>query len=314
MAADPRRGAIPLVTVGGYLGVGKTTLVNQILTQSGGRRYVVFVNDFGAINIDLQLVDCVDEDRISFSNGCVCCTLNDDFVAAVVALAQGDTSLDGILIETSGVADPRALEASLRALEASGHARIDTALYIMDADLFGRLDYFDTETMIDHAVASDLVLVNKADLVTATQIGVIRETLDVAAPYTHILPTTQCRVPLEILFGSTGGGHSRQAQAAPPQHGSFFRWHAQRDEPVDRGAFRAFAEILQAQFFRTKGLVRFRGAPDEVHAFNAVGKRATITRLPRGNATGPALQLVGINPQQVSDIAAIDRAFAQLRP
>ncbi|MCZ4353400.1 GTP-binding protein [Roseovarius aestuarii] len=312
MVCDPRGTAIPLVTVGGYLGAGKTTLINQILSHSGGRRYVVFVNDFGAINIDLQLVESIDEDRISFTNGCVCCTLNDEFVVSVTRLAQSGAPLDGILIEASGVADPRALEASLRALEAAGHARFETALYVMDADQFGGLDYIDTETIIDHAVASDLVLINKADLVTTAQIETIMDTLKVAAPYTHLMPTTHCGVPLEILFGQFGAPRQRKATITPSQHSTFFRWDAQRDGLVDREAFRAFAQILQSQFFRAKGLVRFRDAPEDVYALNAVGQRAVITRIPRAKAAGPALQLVGINPQPISDMARIDRALESL--
>jgi len=313
MAAEARHANIPLVTIGGYLGAGKTTLVNQLLTRSDGRRYVVFVNDFGAINIDVNLVDSVEADRISFSSGCVCCTLNDDFVAAVVALAQGDDRVDGILIEASGVSDPRALEASLRALEAAGHIRFDTALYVIDADHFGRLDYIGTETIIDHAVASDLVLINKADLVDAAQIDAISDMLKVAAPYTHLMSTMQCQVPPEILFGALSTTRNGAAQKpAPAQHATFYRWDGQLNAPVDREAFRLFAQLLQAHFFRTKGLVRFLNAPDEVYSLNAVGRHAVIQRVPQAAANGPALQLIGINPAPVGDISAIDAALLEL--
>ncbi|MFU1478223.1 CobW family GTP-binding protein [Roseovarius sp. C7] len=172
---------IPLATVGGFLGSGKTTLINHMLAHANGRRYVIFVNDFGAINIDLQLVETIEDDRISFSNGCVCCTLNDEFVSSVAQMSKREDRPDAILIEASGVADPRALEASLSALEASNHVQLETALYILDANCFGQRDYVEAEMLIDHAATSDLLLINKTDLVSQEALARLVEEFSVSA-------------------------------------------------------------------------------------------------------------------------------------
>ena len=99
---------IPVSIVAGFLGSGKTTLLNHILNGEHGRRIGVLVNDFGEINIDTQLISRVEGDTISLTNGCVCCSIRDDLVTAVKQLLQLDPGPDMIVIETSGVSDPKA--------------------------------------------------------------------------------------------------------------------------------------------------------------------------------------------------------------
>jgi len=97
---------IPLTVIGGYLGAGKTTLINQILREPQGKRYLVMVNDFGAINVDASLLVSADEDTIQLSNGCVCCTMGADLFLAIGDVLDGDMRPDHIVIEASGIADP----------------------------------------------------------------------------------------------------------------------------------------------------------------------------------------------------------------
>ena len=97
---------IPLTVIGGYLGAGKTTLINQILRDPQGKRYLVMVNDFGAINVDASLLVSADEDTIQLSNGCVCCTMGADLFLAIGDVLDGDMRPDHIVIEASGIADP----------------------------------------------------------------------------------------------------------------------------------------------------------------------------------------------------------------
>ena len=142
----PPENPVPTYSVGGFLGAGKTTFVNDLLSNTTGQRFVVFVNDFGAINIDYDLIETVEEDRVSLANGCVCCTLNDDLIESIVAFCE--TPPDAFVIEASGVANPKSLEDSLNALEHAGYAFMKRRVYLMDADQFGGLDYADTEDLI----------------------------------------------------------------------------------------------------------------------------------------------------------------------
>ena len=101
----PRK-PIPVIVIGGFLGAGKTTLLNHILSENHGVRAGVLVNDFGAINIDTQLVVRVDEDdetrAIELSNGCICCTIRGDLVAALRGLLQREHPPEYVIIEASG--------------------------------------------------------------------------------------------------------------------------------------------------------------------------------------------------------------------
>jgi len=97
---------LPLSVIGGYLGAGKTTLINRLLADDHGLRLTILVNDFGAINIDAALLQSVSEDTIELTNGCVCCTLSGDLFYAVGDILERPVKPDHILIEASGIADP----------------------------------------------------------------------------------------------------------------------------------------------------------------------------------------------------------------
>src|SRR5665213_3036640 len=100
-------GSLPLTVIGGFLGAGKTTLLTHLLRGDHGRRIAVLVNDFGAINIDAELVRSRTADTISLANGCACCSVAGDLTRALVALAQREDPPDAIVLEASGLADPR---------------------------------------------------------------------------------------------------------------------------------------------------------------------------------------------------------------
>src|ERR1700710_2511682 len=106
MSTRPRREPIDLTVIGGFLGAGKTTLLNAVLRDPGDRRLAVLVNDFGAINIDAELVQSRDGEMLTLSNGCICCGIGGDFIAALASLRDVDEPPEQVVVEASGVADP----------------------------------------------------------------------------------------------------------------------------------------------------------------------------------------------------------------
>ena len=312
---------LPIVTIGGFLGAGKTTLVNRILSESHGYRFVVFVNDFGAVNIDHDLVETTEANRISLKNGCVCCSLNQDLVGQVAEFARSQCPPHGVLIETSGVADPRALVSSFSALEAAGLARLDTKVYVMDVQNYDRLPFDDGEAIIDHAASSDLVLLNKTDLCSFDKVENTLAVLDRCAPYAKVIPTENCDVPMSVIFcvpgdhalsagdpGSSKDQRQRQRQGtrgegetnhsvdyasrsyAMPKLGD----GAMEFALVDRGRFDELIKALPAHCIRSKGVFWFSDNPTQPYVFNLVGFRASLEKMnPSGIVSGSRVVAIG---------------------
>ena len=132
---------IPVVTIGGFLGSGKTTLINHLLLNPGGRKLAVIVNDIGSVNIDDQLIQNADDNKIALTNGCICCSLKSDLFTAVSQLCEESPDADAIVIEASGISNPSALVASLKLLESTGSIRTDTVAYLVDAESFNQLEF-----------------------------------------------------------------------------------------------------------------------------------------------------------------------------
>lgn len=269
--------AIPLVTVGGFLGAGKTTLVNHILAHAQGQRIVVFVNDFGAINIDYDLIETVDTDRVSLANGCVCCSLNDDLIGAIVSFCETDPP-DAFVVEASGVADPRALDQSIAALQRAGRVTLAQRVYLLDAENFGTLGYADTEMIVDHVAACDLVVLNKADMATRERLDHFARLLQRAAPFAAQIETSFARLPpdalihmrsdLRKLAAFEGAHHSAEAR--------FENLSLADIGPVPQAQFMALLEGLHKTTLRAKGVVYFAEDPTVPIRFDHVGQRCSV--------------------------------------
>src|SRR5579862_1743250 len=192
--------AIPVTILTGFLGAGKTTLLQRMLADPQGRRLGVLVNDFGAINIDAALIVESSADQIALSNGCICCTLRDDLVAALGQMLSVTPCPEHILIEASGVSRPVAIVDALDHPTVKDQVALDAVLCVVDSAAFRSLDFASTELAIDQASGSDLVLLNKADLATREDMAAIEKTLRGAFPQVRLLRTRYASVPNQVLF------------------------------------------------------------------------------------------------------------------
>ena len=159
---------VPVSVIGGYLGAGKTTMINHLLRQPHGRRLAVLVNDFGAVNVDADLIASHDGDTISLENGCVCCSIGDALGDAIDRVLAMDKPPDQIVIEASGVADPAKV-----AIYGQGWpgCRLDAVVVAVDVETIRdrAVDRFVGSTVMRQLRSADLIVMTKTDLVEAAE-------------------------------------------------------------------------------------------------------------------------------------------------
>ena len=191
----------PTLIVGGYLGAGKTTLVNHLLRNAGGRRIAVMVNDFGELTIDADLIEGAEGSVLALAGGCVCCSFGSDLLGALQDVLQRQPQPDLILIETSGVALPAAVARSARLLPG---LRIDGIVLMLDAETVRQrsADPFVGDLVRQQLLDADLLILNKTELCTPTALAELNAWLPtMTAAGTPVVPANQARVPPELVLG-----------------------------------------------------------------------------------------------------------------
>ena len=236
---------IPTTIVTGFLGAGKTTLVRHVLENAGGRRIAIIVNEFGSLGIDGEtlrscgIAGCADEDIIDLSNGCLCCTVADDFVPTIAALLARPQPPDHILIETSGLALPKPLLKAFEWPELRSRITVDGVIAVADAEAVadGRfapdlaaiarqrladssVDH-DTplgEVFEDQVACADIVILNKVDLVAPDRLAKARQTVLAESPRgIPVLEATEGRIDPRVVLG-LGAAAENDLDARPSHH------------------------------------------------------------------------------------------------
>ena len=128
MTTAPATANIPVTILSGFLGAGKTTLLNHILSNQQGVKTAVLVNEFGEIGIDNDLIVTTDEDMVELSNGCICCSINDELMEAVERVIERPEPLDYIVVETTGLADPLPVAMTFLGSELRDQTRLDSII------------------------------------------------------------------------------------------------------------------------------------------------------------------------------------------
>ncbi|MPS30000.1 CobW family GTP-binding protein [Pigmentiphaga sp.] len=311
---------IPLTVIGGFLGAGKSTLVNRLLAQAGDSRVTVLVNDFGAINIDAALIESRDGETISLANGCVCCSIGDDLVDALIRAMERQPAPDRIVIEASGVADPwRIAQVGL----SDPALRLDSVVVLADAETVRAhaADRYLADTIRGQLRAGDYLILNKADLVTAESLAATRGWLAATCPDTPIFIASDADVPFVFLADAglsawpAGAMHACGCPAGRPcrheqAHGELFEsWSIELAGRFRADALRAWLRALPAGVLRTKGLVATDEWPWAV--MHGVGRRGTLACAAPPISARSAIVAIGLRGQL--PIAELDAFFRGAR-
>ena len=322
---------IPATIITGFLGAGKTTLVRHVLEHAGGRRIAVIVNEFGALGIDGETLKscgipgCDDETIIELANGCLCCTVADDFVPTIEALLNREHPPEHILIETSGLALPKPLLKAFGWPAVRSRVTVDGVIAVVDGPAVAAGRFADdpeavarqraedasvdhdnplAEVYEDQLQAADMVLVNKMDLLDPATLERLRAEIGATVGRgVKMVPTHEGKIDPAVLLGLAAA--AEDDLAARPSH------HDAEDGAHEHDDFESFvvplteieaAEPLLARLvatseahdiLRMKGFVAVRGKPMRLAVQGVGGRFRHQFDQPWGAERGGHLVVIG---------------------
>lgn len=302
---------IPATVVTGFLGSGKTTLIRHLLQNAEGRRIALIVNEFGDVGIDGEILKacgseaCAEEDIVELANGCICCTVADDFIPAMEKILARTPPPDCIVIETSGLALPQPLVKAFRWPAVATRVTVDGVVTVIDGPAVrdGRfahdeeavaaqraadenLDHDDPieELFEDQVRSADLLVVHKADQMSEADIeGVRADVLKHASEGVRVVTASNGALPAAVLLGLASGAEDK-IDARPSHHeleghdehdhDEFESFVAEVPEAVDAKAFEARVRDVLAthDVLRLKGFLPVAGKNARL-VIQAVGQR-----------------------------------------
>lgn len=331
----PKKG-MPVTIITGFLGSGKTTLLNHILNTCQDIKVAVLVNEFGDIDIDSQLLTTIDQNMVQLTNGCICCTINDDLVEAVYSVLEREEKIDHVVIETTGVADPLPIILTFVTSQLRDLTHLDSIITLVDSETFTP-ECFQSEAALNQITFGDIVVLNKTDLATDQQVEELEQWICDRKWGARILRSQQGQVPLPLILDTAlfdPKAYEAEAKAFAQQaahehhhhHGEHNHDHDHHSDHLTIDGFSSIAfesdrpfvleqmqafitEQLPEEIFRAKGFMWFEQNTSR-YIFQLSGKRYSMDADQWPDAPKNQLVFIGRNidaaqlRQQLTDCLA----------
>lgn len=296
-----KSGRIPTTLLCGYLGSGKTTLINHLLASDHGVLMAVLVNDFGAVNIDAGLIENATDQTISLTNGCVCCSISDDLGGALEAQVLRQDAPDHILIEASGVAEPGRV---VNYANGWPGVHLDSVITVIDLETVRAraCDKYVGGVVRRQISAADLIILNKTDLVDDDKRASLREWIRELAPNAALADAQNAVVDPDLVFGPR---IDNVPMVEGPLDDTAFRFVTSKWTPsgsVDLAAFEAALDSIPDTVHRLKGFVRDRKSGDLL-LVQVVGQRRTISKSEQNSAE--CMVAIGANKEDIDTVSGL---------
>ncbi len=292
-----RHAKIPATVVTGFLGAGKTSLIRNLLEGANGRRLAIIVNEFGDIGVDGEMLAecgneaCGEDDIVELANGCICCTVADDFLPAMTALLERDEPPEHIVVETSGLALPKPLVRAFGWPEVRTRVTVDGVVTVVDCHAVSAGRFADdmvaleaqrraddaldhdaplAELFADQLACADMVILNKTDLVGEDALQVVRSEVAAAVrgDAVKVVPAASAAVPAQVVFGIGAAAEddldsrpSHHDDEGEHDHDDFDSFHVALEAITSPEALADRLRIVTAahDIFRIKGFVAVSG-------------------------------------------------------
>ena len=304
----------PVTILTGYLGSGKTTVLNEVLKDERAAHTAVIVNDIGSVNIDASLIKKTNVrknniDMVELTNGCICCTLQETFMQQIDDIAR-QKSIERILVEASGISDPSAIAAGFIEYQKMGlchHVDLDSIVCVVDADrIYTEFLHDLTETddaqreqdpdiinlVVDQIEFCNMILLNKCDLLSPQEVESVRKTIRIFQKDADICECIQGKINPDRIFNDQKFDYEKVLQASRVQEQLLRKEHELQDEhgitsflfeekrPFDRAKWMNFLEnAYPEEIIRAKGYLWFSDDDIHVQLFEQAGRNASVTEV-----------------------------------
>lgn len=309
---------IPTTILTGFLGAGKTSVLNRILKGNHGLKPAVLVNDFGKINIDAELIERIDDDgTVNLANGCICCSIRNDLISALTHQCNKSNPPDYIILECSGVSHTGEVITTFMSPGLKAKLKLDGIVAVVDSEQVRALTGKIADLARIQIELATVVILNKVDLVSDQELDKLKDWIRNISPQARILEAKHGTIPLEFILGIGNFDpfqvhknvqiqvaeekprgfaltQSQPLEHVHPDHDYFSTFSYVTDESLDSSTFRKMIQRLPTNIYRAKGIINLEPSKENKYIFQIVGRWVSLTSGPKWGDQDRSTQIVMI--------------------